>query len=219
MTNMPDLKLHTRVRDFFNDKSVPLWMKLIHLFVFIDAKNTRAKNGYTVYYQNPGLIKRFTITNEYGQVVWEPSLESIQKSLAKLVEMQLIERDVLGTGERRIKLNRPLVLKFLRQHSIDTDLYRSFKLKSRERKLIRRKIITAADYLNQSRFAQNESFKNYLEYQHRKYGYDIKLPDIEIFEVNFNIDRFITPEELEFFRDYKRIDDAISAIYDAIPHR
>lgn len=216
LKNLPDLKLHTRLRDYFMDLSVPMWLKLIHLFILIDSKST-GKDGYTIWYQNPGLQKKFTLYGPNGDVIWEPSIENIQKSIAKLEAMDLLIRVVSTTGERRMKLNRPVVLQFLREYSIDTELYQSYKQKSRERKLIRRKIITIVDYVNEKKKYQNEQFKRYLEFQNRKYGYDINIPDVDIFAVNVDTDLFVTPAELAYYREALQLDKALDNIWEAIP--
>lgn len=213
MKNLPDLKLHTKTREFFLDMSVPMWMKIIHLFIFTDSKAV-AKNGYTIYMQNPYLVKRFSVFTSDGELIWEPSLASIQQSIAKLEHMGLLERTLTTTGERRIKLNRSYVVEFLRQQDLSGKMYQSFKRKSRERKLIRRKIISVVDYMMAGKHTQAEQFRKYLEYQHRKYGYDISVPDIDIFEIDFNTDLFVSKAELEYYKDYANINMTLDAIYD-----
>lgn len=216
---MPGLSLTTRLRDFFLDLSVPMWLKLLHLFILIDAKTTKAKNGYTIYYQNPGLIKRFRIYGPNGKtILWEPSLESIQKSIRILIDMGFIlQRTVSTNGERRMKLNRAKILEYIKQNSIETDVYKKYTIKSRERKLVRRKIITLAEYITQARTTQNEQFKRYLEYQQRKYGYDITVPDVELFDIDFDFDQFITPAELEYYRQMKKYGSVLDALEARLP--
>lgn len=214
MKNLPNLKFHTKLQSFFNDLSVPMWLKLIHLFILIDSKATHKKNGYTIFYQNPGLIKKFTIRNSSGSIIWTPSLETIQQSIAKLEKMKLLKRDVSAFGQRKIKLNRALIIEFLRHNSIDTDIYSSFEIKSRERKFIRRKILTITDYLTSNNKAQAAQFKKYLEYQCKKYKYDITISDIDVFAIDFDIDRFVTPAEIEYYKHATAIDKELDQIYD-----
>ena len=200
MKNMPQFQVHTKVQQFFRDPSVPMWLKMIHLFILIDSKSKK-KDGFTVWYQNPGLQRKFSVSAPNGEVIWEPHVSTIQQSVAKLEAMGLITREVSNYGERRIKLNRSLIISFLRSHNLEDEFYVGFRAKSRERKLIRRKILTVVDYINTEKRIQSAQFKQYLLYQQKKYGYDIEVPDVDLFDIDIEFDRFITPEELELHLD------------------
>lgn len=214
MKNLPNLKFHTRIQKYFADHQIPMWLKLIHLFILIDSKS-KAKDGYTIWYQNPSLQKKFSLyVNDV--VVWQPSIENIQKSIAKLEKMDLIIRTVSSNGERRIKLNRVLIVKFLSEYNIDTDLYKSFKDKSRERKLIRRKILTIVDFINLKKSKQSEQFKKYLQYQNKKYGYEIDLPEIDLLDINMEQDKFITPAEMDYYSYEQQQSRALDAVFNSI---
>jgi len=188
----------------------------------IDAKS-KGKDGYTVWYQNPGLRERFTIRDKDNNVIWKPSTANIQKSLAKLEKMDLIVRSISTSGERRIKLNRGLVLDFLRQYDLKGDTYQNYRIKSRERKLIRKKIITLVDYVNEKKRAQDEAYKRYVQFQHKKYGFDITDTAIEIFDYNSSEADLITMtrQEIEFMREsIKRsieVDVALDAFWNTLP--
>ncbi|HOI85718.1 MAG TPA: hypothetical protein PLP48_06520 [Acholeplasmataceae bacterium] len=220
--NMPDLQFHSRLKDFIENPKIELWIKFIHLFVMIDAKS-KGKDGYTVWYQNPGLRERFTIRDKDNNVIWKPSTANIQKSLAKLEKMDLIVRSISTSGERRIKLNRGLVLDFLRQYDLKGDTYQNYRIKSRERKLIRKKIITLVDYVNEKKRAQDEAYKRYVQFQHKKYGFDITDTAIEIFDYNSSEADLITMtrQEIEFMREsIKRsieVDVALDAFWNTLP--
>lgn len=215
LKNMPDFKLHTQLKYFFMDPTVPMWLKLIHLFILIDSK-AQARNGYTIWYQNTGLMKKFSLYAPNGDLIWKPSRRNVQLSIQILEDMGLIERTVSSNGERRIKLNRSFVIQYLREHNLDSDSYKNLRIKSRQRKLIRRKIITVAEFVNSKRSHQNEQFKRYVEFQHRKYGYEIDLPDIELFEVDY--DQFVTPAELEFFKEHLRQHKMLDALMEQLPN-
>lgn len=215
--NLPELQFHTKMIDFYKDFRIPMWNKLIHFFIVNDARST-GKNGWTIWFQNPGLIKRFRIYDEIThEVVWEPSLSSIQKSIHKLEEMGFIVRKVNPiTKKREIRLNRAMLIEFLRQNSMDTDLYKGLAPRSRERKLIRSKIITVCDYINGRKRAQNEQFQAYLNYQAKKYGYDITVPDVDIFNIDLDVDLFITRAELEFYVEAKETHKVLDSFYERI---
>lgn len=213
--NMPEMTIHTKMNDFFKDMDVPMWMKLIHFFILVDAKS-KGKNGWTIWWQNPNLIKRFTIQDENTfEEVWAPSISSIQKSIRTLEDMGFLIREVNPLSNQRfMKLNRARVIEFLRQNSLDTDLYQGLAARSRERKLIRRKIITVADYINAKRHMQNEQFNRYLNYQARKYGYDVTVPDVDIFEINVNESLFVSREEIQFLLESREKDRILDNLYD-----
>jgi hypothetical protein len=198
--NLPDLQFHSKLRDFFENGHIELWIKMIHLFIMIDAKS-KGKDGYTIWYQNPGLRKRFTIRDDDDQIVYQPSIENIQKSIAKLEGMGLISRTVSTSGERRIKLNRALVLAFLREYDLKGTTYKTYRIKSRERKLIRKKIITLVDYVNEKKRAEDQAYRRYLQMQHKKYGFDITDNVIEIFDYDYSESQLVTTQEIEFIED------------------
>jgi len=220
--NMPDLQFHSRLKDFIENRHIELWIKIIHLFIMIDAKS-KGKDGYTIWYQNPGLQKRFTIRDKDGNVVWKPSIFNIQKSLAKLEKMGLIVRSISTSGERRIKLNRGLVLDFLRQYDLKGDTYKNYRIKSRERKLIRKKIITLVDYVNEKKRAQDEAYKRYVQFQHKKYGFDITDTAVDVFDYNhLEADMIImTRQEIEFMRESIKkeieLDVTLDALWNSLP--
>lgn len=217
MKNMPDLRFHTRTRDFYKDPTVPMWIKTFHLFVMMDAKSTK-KDGWTIWYQNPRIIQRFSIIDEETRdVIWAPSLSSVQKGIAELERMGFVTRNLNPSSKKRfIKLNRAKVIEFLRQNSFETDLYKGFAPKSRERKLIRRKIISVAEYINSRRDAQNEQFKAYLNFQARKYGYDINVPDVDIFDINVEEELFISRAELEFYLEARKKHEILDRFFENI---
>jgi hypothetical protein len=220
--NMPDLQFHSRLKDFIENPHIELWIKFIHLFVMIDAKS-KGKDGYTVWYQNPGLQERFTIRDKDNKVIWKPSIANIQKSLAKLEKMGLIVRSISTSGERRIKLNRGLVLDFLRQYDLKSDIYKSYRIKSRERKLIRKKIITLVDYVNEKKRAQDEAYKRYVQFQHKKYGFDITDKAVDVFDYNDSEADMITltRQEIQFMRESIKkeiqLDVALDAFWNTLP--
>lgn len=133
--NMPELTWHTKLRPFLNDQNVPMWMKLFHLFIVVDATcSTPKKGGWTIWRQNPNLIATMSLYDEETrETIWSPSLSSVQKSIAKLEEMEFIKREINPlTNQRFIKLNRSRVIEFLRQNSLDTDLYEALPARSRD---------------------------------------------------------------------------------------
>ena len=214
--NMPDLTWHTKLRPFLNDQDVPMWMKLFHLFIVVDAQcAVPKKGGWTIWRQNPNLIATMSLYDEETrQPIWSPSLSSVQKSIAKLEEMGFIKRVINPlTNQRFIKLNRARVIEFLRQNSLDTDIYEALPARSRERKLIRRKILTVADYINARRNAQNEQFKRYLNWQSKKYGYDITVPDVDIFDINIDETALLTREEVQMMLEAKEKERIIDNLY------
>jgi len=215
--NMPDLTWHTKLRPFLNDQDVPMWMKLFHLFIVVDAQcSTPKKGGWTIWRQNPNLIATLSLYDEQTrETIWSPSLSSVQKSIAKLEDMGFIKRVINPlTNQRFIKLNRARVIEFLRQNSLDTDIYEALPARSRERKLIRRKILTVADYINAKRTAQNEQFKRYLNYQSKKYGYDITVPDVDIFDINIDETALLTREEVQMMLEAKEKERIMDNLYE-----
>lgn len=215
--NLPELQFHSKLKNFFENSHIELWIKIIHLFVMVDA-NSKGKDGWTIWYQNPGLQKRFTLRDEDGVITYQPSIENIQKSLSKLERMGLIARTVSTSGERRIKLNRALVMDFLRQYDLKADTYKNYRIKSRERKLIRKKIITLVDYVNEKKRAQDDAYRRYLSMQHKKYGFDITDVAMDIFDYDHTEAELVTmtKQELEFRDMHIKRSIEVDATLDAL---
>ena len=214
--NLPDLQFHTKLQDFFNNPNIELWIKMLHFFIITDTKST-GKDGYTIWYQNPFLQKKFTVRDADGKLVFKPSMSNVQKSIAKLETLKLLDRTVSTTGERRIKLNRAMVIHFLREYDLTSDTYQSYRIKSRERKLIRKKIITIVDYVNAKKISLNEQYKQYLDFQHRKYGYTITDSAVEIYQIDPNANAIITQAEFEMYKKSMETDKLLDAIWNKMP--
>jgi len=220
--NLPDLQFHSRLNNFLENPIIELWIKIIHLFIVIDAKS-KGKDGYTIWYQNPGLQKRLTIRDNDGKIIFKPSIANIQKSLAKLEKMSLIMRTHSTSGQRRIKLNRALVMEFLREYDLKGETYSNYRIKSRERKLIRKKIITLVDYVNEKKRAQDEAYKRYVQFQHRKYGFDITDTAIDVFDYDMKDTEIVvlTRQEISYMEESIRrsieTEVALDSLYNRLP--
>ncbi len=158
------LKYSAKYENFINSPIPELWNKIIHLFLLMDMDPKKDKK---IFIQNKYLMERFGATRA-----------GIQQAIRKLENMEFITRRVTRRNKRIIKINRAKIIPFLRCYNIESPIYKEQANWSKERRFIRKKIISLVDFIKAPQRYQEEQFQKYVEAQIDHYNYD-ELPTIE----------------------------------------
>jgi len=165
------LSRDTQEKAFYQNTHIESWIKVLHYLI----KLLRTGRKHKLFISNSGIVRK--LKENYN---CDMPLSTVKHAIRKLrldgflkpVEQTVYhvkDEDLQLKNGRILELNKTKVIKYLRVDSLEDDLYKNGTKKSRERRLIRKKMYTILDYVKMGRAAITKSYRAYTNYQKKKY--------------------------------------------------